>query len=114
MANKRRKGNQFEKQTLAYVESILDMQTNIIYYSMESRASRGYADLMIVAYNIKQNRHYPFGIQCKFGYLSPKTVKQGVRDCFKKYGLTLFYASGSFNDIEIRPDIEDYIALIGR
>ena len=46
-----RKGYLFEKKTRAVITSILSQYNNLLHYSIESRGSKGMADLMCGVYN---------------------------------------------------------------
>ena len=65
-----RKGYIFEKKTNAYVQELLSEFNNLKFYAIESRGSKGTADIIFGLFNKKNGSRTWFGLQCKRGYVS--------------------------------------------
>lgn len=112
--NTRAKGNRLELYVKKEVDEYLALHKKkypiLFYPGIKASSSRGYADVTFIVFRTDNGTYYPFGIQCKAGYVSPKTQKEGIKRARKEYGLTLFYAVGSpTKKVEYYPDIWRYI-----
>jgi len=107
-----RKGYIFEKKTNAHVQEILSKYKELKFYSIESRGSKGSADIVFGIYNKKTKARIWFGIQCKRGYISNAEKKRDISSVSKKYGMIMFYSTQDKEKktkIEFYPDFEKWL-----
>lgn len=113
MGNNRRKGNAVENEGRKEVDKLL-RDRGFTVYSTASRNSRGYADVVHIA--SKNGKYFPFGVQYKFGYESPKAIERSILGALKEYNLVLFYGvkKKTTTPIEYIPNIEKWVDDIDR
>ena len=102
-----RKGYIFEKKTNSLIQEILSQYKELKLYSVESRGSKGAADIVFGLYNKKNMKRIWFGIQCKRGYVSTAEKRREISSAFKKFGMIMFYstpAKENKTNIEFFPD----------
>jgi hypothetical protein len=90
-----RKGYLFEKKTRAVITSILSQYNNLLHYSIESRGSKGKADIVFGLYHLTTGSRTWFGIQCKKGYISKPQQKREIQSALKENGMIMFFATSS-------------------
>ena len=88
-----RKGYIFEKKSNSYIQEILERFENLKFYSIESRGSKGTADIVFGIYDIKKKNRTWFGVQCKRGYISGPEKKREIQKASKISGMKLFFSS---------------------
>ena len=77
-----RKGYIFEKKTNAYIQELLSKFNKLKFYAIESRGSKGTADIIFGLFNEKNDSRTWFGVQCKRGYVSlPEKKREIVKTC---------------------------------
>lgn len=108
MANLRKKGNAVENEGRKIVDKML-RDKGFTVYSTASRNSRGYADVVHIV--SKDGHQFAFGVQYKFGYVSPKAIEESILGALKEYNLTLFYGvkKKTTEDIIFTPSIEKWV-----
>ncbi|MDA9748442.1 hypothetical protein N9V18_04910 [bacterium] len=107
-----RKGYIFEKKSNSYIQEILETFKNLKFYSIESRGSKGTADIVFGIYDIKKKNRTWFGVQCKRGYISGPEKKREIEKASKISGMKLFFSSPKKEkktEILIEPDLKDWI-----
>ena len=107
-----RKGYIFEKKSNSYIQEILERFENLKFYSIESRGSKGTADIVFGIYDIKKKNRTWFGVQCKRGYISGPEKKREIQKASKISGMKLFFSSPKKEkktEILIEPDLKDWI-----
>ena len=90
-----RKGYMFEKKTRAVITSMLSNYDNLLHYSIESRGSKGKADIVFGLFNLTTGSRIWFGIQCKKGYISKPQQKREIQAALKDNGMIMFFATSS-------------------
>ena len=88
-----RKGYIFEKKTNAYVQELLSEFNNLKFYAIESRGSKGTADIIFGLFNKKNGSRTWFGLQCKRGYVSLPEKNREIKKSLDEYGMQLFYST---------------------
>ena len=109
---KYRKGYLFEKKTNSLVQEILSQYKELKFYSVESRGSKGTADIVFGLYNKKNKKRIWFGIQCKRGYISLPARKRDISFALREFGMTMFYSTpdkDKKSDIEFFPDFTRWL-----
>ena len=107
-----RKGYLFEKKTHSGVNEIISKFPELKSYGIESRGSKGAADIVFGIYNKKNKRRTWLGIQCKRGYVSMPEKKREVSSAMENYGMVMFYCTPSKEKktiLEFYPDLEGWI-----
>jgi len=107
-----RKGYIFEKKTRAVIHSILETMKTLLFYTMESRGSKGKADLLIGLYNPKSGKRIWLGVQCKKGYISMPQQKREIQAALKENGMIMFFATSTDNKeypVKFYPEFKSYI-----
>tara|TARA_B100000401_G_C52382762_1_gene520354 strand:+ start:203 stop:559 length:357 start_codon:yes stop_codon:yes gene_type:complete len=107
-----RKGYIFEKKTNAYVQELLSEFNNLKFYAIESRGSKGTADIIFGLFNKKNGARTWFGLQCKRGYVSLPEKNREIKKSLDDYGMQLFYSTPMKEKktlIEIYPDLSDWV-----
>ena len=107
-----RKGYIFEKKTNAYIQELLSKFNKLKFYAIESRGSKGTADIIFGLYNEKNDSRTWFGVQCKRGYVSLPEKKREIVKSLREYGMQLFYSTPMKEKktlIEIYPDLSDWV-----
>ena len=107
-----RKGYIFEKKTNAYIQELLSKFNKLKFYAIESRGSKGTADIIFGLYNEKNDSRTWFGVQCKRGYVSLPEKKREIVKSLGEYGMQLFYSTPMKEKktlIEIYPDLSDWV-----
>lgn len=85
-----RRGYIFEKKTRAVVNTILSKFDSLLYYSIESRGSKGKADIVFGLFNQATGKRIWFGIQCKRGYISKPQQQREIQAALKENGMIMF------------------------
>ena len=107
-----RKGYIFEKKSNSYIQEILETFKNLKFYSIESRGSKGTADIVFGIYDINKKNRTWFGVQCKRGYISGPEKKREIEKASKISGMKLFFSSQKKEkntEILIETDLKDCI-----
>ena len=107
-----RKGYIFEKKTNAYVQELLSEFNYLKFYAIESRGSKGTADIVFGLFNKKKGSRIWFGLQCKRGYVSLPEKNREIKKSLDEYGMQLFYSTPMKEKktlIEIYPDLSDWV-----
>ena len=108
-----RKGYLFEKKTNSLVQEILSQYKELKFYSVESRGSKGTADIIFGLYNKKNKKRIWFGIQCKKGFISKPEVMRCTTAARQENGMFLFFATldKTKKELVYTPDILEWIDL---
>ena len=113
MPNKKyQAGYRFEKRTVEYLNNQLGPLTNIKYNIVESRGSKGIADIMCGVYNMDTGERFWFGVQCKKGYISRPQMKRDAYRAMKEKGMMLYHATlDTRKNFIMTPEFSDWIEL---
>ena len=107
-----RRGYMFEKKTRSIISVILDALPKLKYYIVESRGSRGKADIIVGLYNSRNGQRNWVGIQCKKGYISMAEQKRQINSAMKDNGMIMFFALSNeerSEPVRFFPSIKEYI-----
>ncbi len=107
-----RRGYMFEKKTRSIISVILDALPKLKYYIVESRGSRGKADIIVGLYNSRNGQRNWIGIQCKKGYISMAEQKRQINSAMKDNGMIMFFALSNeerSEPVRFFPSIKEYI-----
>jgi hypothetical protein len=106
-------GDRFEKRVNKDVSSMLDTIEHLLYYSIESRGSKGKADIIIGLYNKRSGGRTWFGIQCKKGFISKPEIMRCTTAARQDNGMFLFFATldKTKKQILYNPNIEEWVRL---
>tara|TARA_Y100000591_G_scaffold64151_2_gene52778 strand:+ start:213 stop:584 length:372 start_codon:yes stop_codon:yes gene_type:complete len=107
-----RKGYIFEKKSNSYVKCLLSKYKELKFYSIESRGSKGTADIVFGLYNKKNKSRTWFGIQCKRGYISKPEKQREIKKGQKESGMKLFFMTPKKEkktEIDIEPNLIEWI-----
>ena len=107
-----RRGYMFEKKTRSVISIILDALPKLKYYVVESRGSRGKADIIVGLYNSRNGQRNWIGIQCKKGYISMAEQKRQINSAMKDNGMIMFFALSNeerSEPVRFFPSIKEYI-----
>ena len=107
-----RKGYLFEKKTHLEIAQIVSGYKNIKFYGIESRGSKGAADLVFGFYDSKSKKRTWIGVQCKRGYVSKPEKAREVKSAMRKYGMIMFYSTPKKEkktEIEFYPDFKNWL-----
>ena len=107
-----RRGYMFEKKTRSVISIILDALPKLKYYIVESRGSRGKADIIVGLYNSRNGQRNWVGIQCKKGYISMAEQKRQINSAMKDNGMIMFFALSNeerSEPVRFFPSIKEYI-----
>ncbi len=107
-----RRGYMFEKKTRSIISVILDALPKLKYYVVESRGSRGKADIIVGLYNSRNGQRNWIGIQCKKGYISMAEQKRQINSAMKDNGMIMFFALSNeerSEPVRFFPSIKEYI-----
>ena len=107
-----RRGYMFEKKTRSVISVILDALPKLKYYIVESRGSRGKADIIVGLYNSRNGQRNWIGIQCKKGYISMAEQKRQINSAMKDNGMIMFFALSNeerSEPVRFFPSIKEYI-----
>ena len=107
-----RRGYMFEKKTRSVISVILDALPKLKYYIVESRGSRGKADIIVGLYNSRNGQRNWVGIQCKKGYISMAEQKRQINSAMKDNGMIMFFALSNeerSEPVRFFPSIKEYI-----
>ena len=107
-----RRGYMFEKKTRSVLSVILDSIAKLKYYIVESRGSRGKADIIVGLYNSRNGQRNWIGIQCKKGYISMAEQKRQINSAMKDNGMIMFFALSNeerSEPVRFFPSIKEYI-----
>lgn len=107
-----RRGYIFEKKTRNILQSILDKFKTLKYYVIESRGSRGKADIIVGFYNTSNGERNWVGIQCKKGYVSQAEQKRQIQSAMKDNGMIMFFALSTeerSSSVKFYPEFVEYI-----
>tara|TARA_R100001443_G_scaffold31038_1_gene44995 strand:- start:12675 stop:13034 length:360 start_codon:yes stop_codon:yes gene_type:complete len=110
MVNKRyQAGYRFEKRVANQVREILD-NPSILYYIIESRGSKGKADIVVGLYHKPTGNRFWFGIQCKKGYISKPEQGRLATAARKENGMLLFFATrdSATGKVIYNPDLKEW------
>ena len=108
-----RKGYIFERKTKSYLQEKLSYHKELKFYAIESRGSKGSADIIFGLYNKKNKKRIWFGIQCKRGYVSNPEKKRDIALVSRKYGMIMFYSTQDKekkSKIELYPDFDKWLS----
>ena len=114
MPNRRyQAGYRFEKRVTKDVSSLFDTIDDLLYYSVESRGSKGKADIVFGLYNKRSGVRTWFGIQCKKGFISKPEVMRCTTAARQENGMFLFFATldKTKKELVYTPDILEWIDL---
>ena len=112
MVNKRyQAGYRFEKRVTKDVSGLLDYVNDLLYYSIESRGSKGKADLVVgLCYLGKRTW---IGVQCKKGYVSMPQQKREIQAALKDNGMIMFFATNKDTTkeypVNFYPEFKSYV-----
>tara|TARA_B100001939_G_scaffold346470_1_gene365315 strand:+ start:929 stop:1318 length:390 start_codon:yes stop_codon:yes gene_type:complete len=107
-----RRGYVFEKKTRNILQTILDKFKTLKYYVIESRGSRGKADIIVGFYNTSNGERNWVGIQCKKGYVSQAEQKRQIQSAMKDNGMIMFFALSTeerSSSVKFYPEFVEYI-----
>ena len=107
-----RRGYVFEKKTRNILQTILDKFKTLKYYVIESRGSRGKADIIVGFYNTRNGERNWVGIQCKKGYVSQAEQKRQINSAMKDNGMIMFFALSTeerSSSVKFYPEFVEYI-----
>jgi hypothetical protein len=107
-------GYRFEKKTRAVMTTILSKLEDLLFYIIESRGSKGKADIVVGLYHPKSGNRVWVGIQCKKGYVSVPQQKREITTAMKEHGMIMFFATPSESKdaelpVKFYPDFRGYI-----
>ena len=104
-------GYRFEKRVHKHLAELLDKMPEIKYYIIESRGSKGKADLVVGLFNSLDGSRFWFGVQCKKGYISKPEIRRGVYLGMKEHGMFLYHATlDKDKKIVITPELGNFTA----
>ena len=106
-----RRGYMFEKKTRAVINTILSAIPNLLFYIIESRGSKGKADLVVgLCYLGKRTW---IGVQCKKGYVSMPQQKREIQAALKDNGMIMFFATNKDTTkeypVNFYPEFKSYV-----
>ena len=107
-----RRGYVFDKNTRRLLQTILDKFKTLKYYVIESRGSRGKADIIVGFYNTSNGERNWVGIQCKKGYVSQAEQKRQIQSAMKDNGMIMFFALSTeerSSSVKFYPEFVEYI-----
>ena len=107
-----RRGYVFEKKTRNILQTILDKFKTLKYYVIESRGSRGKADIIVGLYNSRNGQRNWIGIQCKKGYISMAEQKRQINSAMKDNGMIMFFALSTeerSSSVKFYPEFVEYV-----
>jgi hypothetical protein len=107
-----RKGYLFEKKTHQEIADIISSYKYIKFYGIESRGSKGTADIVFGLYDSKKRKRIWIGIQCKRGYVSKPEKDREIKGAMKDYGMIMFYSTPlkeKKTKIEFYPDFKEWL-----
>ena len=106
-----RRGYMFEKKTRKVSQAILDTLSWLKYYVIESRGSKGKADIVIGLYSSKNGNRTWIGLQCKKGYISEAEQKRQIHSALKENGMIMFFATENKKTklVDFYPNFKEYI-----
>jgi len=107
-----RKGYLFEKKTRVILHSILNNIDKLNHYIIESRGSKGKADLVVGLYNMNTGDRIWYGIQCKQGYVSPAQQQREIHAALKENGMIMFFATHNKTTklVDFNPDFKRQVS----
>jgi hypothetical protein len=107
------KGYRFEKRVAKYIRDEISKYVNLKCYLIESRGSKGKADLVVGIYNTDNGGRTWAGIQCKKGYISKPEMHRGAYRAMADNGMLLYFATvDTQNNINIYPDLlNDWLSI---
>tara|TARA_B100000530_G_C15501793_1_gene306817 strand:- start:25 stop:465 length:441 start_codon:yes stop_codon:yes gene_type:complete len=86
-------GYRFEKKTATVIRDMFNKYDYLLYYIIESRGSKGKADLIVGVTNLNTGKRTWFGVQCKRGYISKPQMHRNARLAMKENGMLLYHAT---------------------
>lgn len=107
-----RKGYLFEKKTHAKIIEIISSNKGLKSYGIESRGSKGAADIVFGIYNKTNKTRSWVGIQSKRGYVSKPEKSREIKSAMKNFGMIMFYSTPSKNkkgEIDFYPDFKNWL-----
>ena len=107
-----RKGYLFEKKTHTKVADLISNHKELKFYGIESRGSKGAADIVFGLYNMKNENRIWIGVQCKRGYVSKPEKSREIEAAMHNFGMIMFYSTPSKEkktEIEFYPDFEEWL-----
>ena len=106
-----RRGYMFEKKTRAVITAILKEFKRLLFYVIESRGSKGKADIIIGLYSMEKGDRTWVGIQCKKGYISKAEQGRQMHAALKENGMFMFFATHNEKTklVDFNPDFKRYI-----
>tara|TARA_Y100001973_G_C5208208_1_gene343244 strand:- start:2423 stop:2788 length:366 start_codon:yes stop_codon:yes gene_type:complete len=104
-------GYRFEKRVNKDVSSMLNSIKDLLYYSIESRGSKGKADIVIGLFNMRSGGRTWLGIQCKKGFISKPEMMRCTTAARQENGMFLFFATldKTKKQILYNPSIEEWV-----
>ena len=112
-----RKGYLFEKKTHLKISDIISSHKDLKFYGIESRGSKGAADIVFGIYNKRYKIRTWVGIQCKRGYVSKPEKSREIQSAMKTYEMIMFYSTPckeKKTEIEFYPDFEKWLDNWGK
>ena len=105
-------GYRFEKKTVEYLNRIFGKIPYIKWHIVESRGSKGMADLMCGVYNTLTGERFWFGVQCKKGYISKPQMKRDAKRAMREKGMMLYHATQNLQkEFVMTPSLTDFIEV---
>ena len=107
-----RKGYLFEKKTHLKVADLISEYKELTFYGIESRGSKGTADIVFGLYNKKNENRIWIGVQCKRGYVSKPEKYREIESAMSNFGMIMFYstpAKEKKTEIEFHPNFEEWL-----
>ena len=107
-----RKGYLFEKKTHSKVADLISAHKELKFYGIESRGSKGAADIVFGLYNKKNEKRIWVGVQCKRGYVSKPEKAREIKSAMENFGMIMFYSTPfkeKKTEIEFHPDFEKWL-----
>ena len=104
-------GYMFEKKTRAVITAILNGIDCLLFYTIESRGSKGKADILVGLYNTNNGQRTWVGIQCKKGYISKAEQGRQMHAALKENGMFMFFATHNdkTNLVDFNPGFKEYV-----
>lgn len=107
-------GYRFEKKTRSVMSAVLTKLEGLMFYIIESRGSKGKADIVVGLYHPKSGDRVWVGIQCKKGYVSVPQQKREITAAMKEHGMIMFFATPSPSKedelpVKFYPDFREYV-----
>lgn len=110
------KGYRFQRRVVDYIKNRCGVIQSLVHNKhiypptiIISAGSKGINDIAVGFTLVGSELQFWIGIQCKAGYISKKSIQDGIKRATRK-GIRLFYATKDSNHkIVFTPDIDSYI-----